>query len=319
VALHPAIKTVFWPVCIWVLISIGHQASADRALQADRKLMRVTLLGTGTPAIRPHRLGPSTLIQAGGETLLFDAGRGTMLRLKQAGVSYDQVDEVFLTHLHSDHLVGLPDLWLTGWVLGRRDSPLKIWGPRGTQSLLNHLAQAFSYDVDIRSTKSTKLSQVGIGTIVTEIEAGMVYQKSGVTVTAFDVDHSPIEPAFGFRVEYAGRSLVISGDTRYSNNLIKHSKGVDVLIHEVAYANALEKKNPFLKFVESYHTTPLEAGKIFAAVMPKLAVYSHVITFDIASDQQLIPQTRKSYSGDVVVGEDLMVIEIGDEIRVLTP
>jgi ribonuclease Z len=300
-----------------MLISGGHQAYAEKLEQSDGKTIIVTLLGTGTPAVRVHRSGPSTMVQAGGETLLFDVGRGTVLRLQQAGVRFDQVDDVFLTHLHSDHLVGLPDLWLSGWVLGRRDLPLKIWGPHGTESLLEHLALAFSYDIDIRSNGSAKLPPGGVETVVTEINEGVVYQKSGVTVTAFDVDHEPVKPAFGSRVDYGGHSVVISGDTLFSQNLIKHAKGVDVLIHEVAYANEVERNKPFLKYVVSTHTTPQEAAQIFSATKPRLAVYTHVITWDVSSDSQLVPETKKTYAGEVVTGEDLMVIEISDEIRVL--
>jgi ribonuclease Z len=311
------VKLMVWNLWFCAFTLGSHQAYAVSLEQSDSAVIKVTLLGTGTPAVRAHRSGPSTMVRAGDETLLFDVGRGTALRLQQAGVSFDQVDEVFLTHLHSDHLVGLPDLWLSGWVLGRRDQALNIRGPRGTKSMMAHLAQAFSYDIDIRSKGSTKLALDGIETVVTEIKEGVVYQKNGLTVTAFAVDHSPVKPAFGFRVDYRGRSLAISGDTRYSENLIKHAKGVDVLIHEVAYANAVERQNPFLRYVVSTHTTPQEAAQIFSATRPRLAVYTHVITWDVSSDAQLVPETMKTYPGEVIVGEDLMGIEIGDEIRVL--
>lgn len=304
---------------LWlVMLVLGcAQSYAVDLDQNESKTIKVTLLGTGTPAVRAHRSGPSTMVQAGGETLLFDVGRGAVLRLQQAGVRFDEVDEVFLTHLHSDHLVGLPDLWLSGWVLGRRNQSLKIRGPYGTKLLLEHLALAFSYDIDIRSNGSAKLPVGGVETIVTEISEGVVYQKNGVSVTAFGVDHDPVKPAFGFRVDYGGRSVVISGDTLYSRNLIKHAQGVDVLIHEVAYANEMERKNPFYEYIVSTHTTPQEAAKIFSETKPRLAVYTHVITWDVSSDAELVPETKKTYSGEVVVGEDLMVIEIGEEIHVL--
>ena len=113
--------------------------------------IRVTLLGTGTPVPAMNRFGPSILVQAGGQTFLFDAGRGAMQRLAQLRVRWQDIDALFLTHLHSDHVVGFPDLWLTGWLVGSgRDRPLHVWGPRGTEKMMSHLEQAFDFDIRIR-------------------------------------------------------------------------------------------------------------------------------------------------------------------------
>lgn len=286
--------------------------------------IRVTLLGTGTPALRAHRSGPATLVEAGGEVLLFDAGRGTTTQLGKAGIVLQHADKLFLTHLHSDHITGVPDLLLTGWVLGRRNKPLQVWGPDGTQSMMANLAKAYQYDIWLRSTTHASLPEFpkipasGAASEVVEISEGVVYRSNGVTVTAFEVDHNPIEPAFGFRVDYAGHAVVMSGDTRYSENLIKHARGTDVLIHEVAYGTPEEMQNPFRKAVVEYHTSPTEAGQVFEQVKPRLAVFSHIITSDPADDAAIVTTSAGVFSGDLVLGRDLMAIEIDDEVTVFT-
>ncbi len=280
--------------------------------------MRVTLLGTGTPAVRVHRQGGSTLVEAGGQVLLFDAGRGTTMRLKQAGIAFGLVDKLFLTHLHSDHITGLPELWLTRWVLGRHQArPMQIWGPDGTSSLMANLTRAFDFDIGIRANNPPHLPPDGLTPDVTEITEGVVFRGSGITVTAFDVNHHPVKPAFGFRIDFGGHSVVISGDTMYSENLIKHAQGADLLIHEVAYATDAQRLNPFWEGVVKMHTSPADAGRVFSAVQPRLAVYTHVITADSETDHQLIPATAETYPGPVVVGMDLMIINVGEEVRIL--
>src|SRR5688572_26383470 len=161
--------------------------------------MIVTLLGTGSPPPVMHRFGPSTLIEAGDHKLVFDAGRGAMQRLDQLGVHWNEITGLFLSHLHSDHVVGLPDLWLTGWLMSRRQTPLRLWGPRGTRRMATHLRQAFDYDVDIRIT-GDRLPPGGAEIVSEDIREGLVFDENGVKVIAFDVDHRPVEPAFGYRI-----------------------------------------------------------------------------------------------------------------------
>lgn len=281
-------------------------------------LIRVTLLGTGSPTPTLERFGPSTLVEAGGESLLFDAGRGVLVRLNQLQPPLKSVRNLFLTHLHSDHLVGLPDLWLTGWLNGRPEVPFQVWGPRGTEDMMAHLDQAFQYDIRIR-LYDDRLPPQGVVVLAEDIIEGVVYEKNKVKVTAFEVDHTPIQPAFGYRVEYAGHSVVISGDTRFSEQLILHAKGTDVLVHEVLVPEFMLARphiNPeAVKRVIAHHTTPEEAGKIFKRVQPRLAVFTHVLPFN-ATAKDIIPSVRKTYQGPVEVGEDLMVINIGDEVTV---
>lgn len=279
--------------------------------------IKVTLLGTGCPPPVMNRFGPSVLVEAGDRKLIFDVGRGALQRLTQVKVKPKEINGVFLSHLHSDHLVGFPDLWLTGWVNGRRDTPLRVWGPKGTVKMMSHLEQAFEYDIKIR-LYDDRPSPEGIIIEANDITEGVVYEKNGVRVTAFEVDHRPIKPAFGYRVDYGNRSVVLSGDTRFSENLIKYSKGTDLLIHEVVSLESLKLAGyaeERMKVIVDHHTTPEQAGEIFSRVKPKLAVYYHIV-LPSAAEQELIPPTRKTYAGDLELGEDLMVIEVGEKVRV---
>ena len=280
--------------------------------------IRVTLLGTGVPTPVMERFGPGTLVEAGGEVMVFDAGRGVLQRLFQIKASLNEMRSLFLTHLHSDHIVGLPDLWLIGWLIGRPQTPLRVWGPRGTAKMMEHLDAAFQYDIRIRAYDD-RLHPDGATVLAKDIEEGVVYEHNGIKVTAFEVDHAPIHPAFGYRVDYAGRSVVISGDTRYCENLIRYAKGVDVLLHEVIAAQMIRSRstsNPeAMENVIAHHTTPEQAGEIFTKVKPRLAVYTHIIPVT-AREKDIIPPTRQTYAGPLEAGEDLMVIDIGDKVAV---
>ena len=205
-------------------------ALALLAAVASGQAIKVTLLGTGTPRPMIERFGASILVQAGKENLLFDAGRGCTIRLWQLGAPLKDVNRVFLTHLHSDHTVGIPDLWLTGWIFDRAE-PLEVWGPKGTGQMMAGLRQAYGYDIEVRSKFGN--SRAGAEIRAHDIHEGVVYEANGVKVTAFLVDHGNVKPAFGYRVDYGGHSVVLSGDTRPSENLVKHAQGVDLLVHEV--------------------------------------------------------------------------------------
>jgi ribonuclease Z len=298
----------------FVLLMLAVAAFSLPVLGQD---LKVTLLGTGYPDPRMDRFGPSILVEAGKEKLLFDCGRGAAQRLAQLNIPSAEVSALFLTHLHSDHVVGIPDFWLTGWIRGRK-TPLRVWGPVGTVQMMSHLVEAFSFDIHVRRDVDEKLPAQGVVTIAKDIEQGVIYESGGIKVTAFAVDHGPVKPSLGYRVDFAGYSVVMSGDTRFSENLIKFAQGTDVLIHEVIDPVAFSARAPFLNpeqrlVVIEHHTTPEQAGTVFTRVQPKLAVYSHIVPGDTPN---LIPQTRKTYSGPLEVGEDLMSIDIGEKIVV---
>ena len=290
------------------------------AATANAQDIKVTLLGTGNPRPVMSRFGPSILVEAGNQKLIFDCGRGAAQRLYQLKISFSDITGLFLTHLHSDHTVGIPDLWLTGWVMGRA-TPLPVWGPKGTKAMMKHLEEAYAFDIHIRRDVDTKLPGAGAEVIAHDIKEGVVYENDGLKVTAFLVDHGEIKPAYGYRVDYRGHSVTMSGDTRPSDNLVKFAQGTDVLIHEVIdvedYGNSgASDTSEQTKKIIGHHTTAEQAGEIFTRVHPKLAVYSHIVPPDVPD---VVPHTRKTYSGPLEVGEDLMSIEIGDKIVVRRP
>lgn len=300
-------------------------AQADSVIASDDDLV-VTLLGTGTPAPVMSRFGYATLISAGDHLLLFDVGRGAVQRLYQVGILPGDVDEVFLTHYHSDHLNGLPDLWLTGWLppYGAKDDPFRITGPEGVVALTEGLTAAFAADIEIRIADQS-LPPSGVAWDVTEFsEDGVVFDADGLTVTAFTVNHGEkIEPAVGYKIEYGDHSVVLSGDTKKVDAVIEAATGADLLVHQVAMAAEAIAQNPPVVAIMGHHTQPVEAGEVFAAAAPGLAVYSHIVRLgppgapDI-SLEALREQTRQAYDGPLEIGEDLMTITIGDEIRIGT-
>ena len=289
---------------------------------------RVTLLGTGSPNPVMRRFGPGVLVQAGGQNLLIDCGRGVTQRLQQSGLKLGAVDALFITHLHSDHVVGIPDLWLIGWldnVFGQRSGPFRVYGPAGTQNLMDGLAKAYAWDISARIADQ-KLDPANLRAEVTEFREGVVYDKAGLKVTAFDVDHGEmLKPAFGFRVDFGGRSVTISGDTRFSENLIRHATGTDLLIHQVAAANEALAKVPTFETILAHHTKPEEAGTVFTRSKPKLAVFYHFVLLGTpklpaVTEKDVFEMARKTYSGPLLIGEDLMAFRLeADKVVQLAP
>jgi ribonuclease Z len=285
----------------------------------------VTLLGTGTPIPVPDRFGPSTLVEAGGQKLLFDAGRGASIRLNQLEVPIGSIDALLLTHFHSDHTVGIPDLWLTGWLssyFGNRQRPFNVIGPIGTAKLMHHLEAAYAHDIEIR-IEDEKLPREHVAITVKEFaEDGVVYQTGDLRVIAFTVDHGDaIKPAYGYRIEYRGRVAVISGDTRYNANVLRYGEDADLLVHEVAMAPLRLLGQADIQRIVNHHTSPQEAGRVFAKTRPKLAAFTHLVllasdTVTAPSVDELITATRETYAGPLVVGEDLMSFEIGETVTV---
>lgn len=285
--------------------------------EQQQDFFRVTLLGTGAPPPALNRFGPSTLVEVGDEKLIFDAGRGALQRLNQLRLPFGDITGMFLTHHHSDHLVGFTDLWLTGWIgrpWGKRTVPLKVWGPEGTHQMIEHLPLAFATDIRVRSHS---YPAEGVKLESTEISEGVVFDKGGVRISAFKVDHGGEHlDAFGYRIDYGGRSAVLSGDTTFNENLIAHAQDADLLVHEVTYGMGAGVERANLERISRNHTLPEQAGEVFARTRPRLAVYTHILLFGDATAEDLIPATRPKYDGPLVVGEDLMQFEIGEEVRI---
>jgi ribonuclease Z len=282
----------------------------------DRAAITVTLLGTGTPILNINRFGMSTLVEAGHQKLLFDAGRGVSIRL-QAGVPLRDISAIFITHLHSDHISGLPDLYATAPLPtddGRRTVPFEIWGPDGVDHLARGIELMFTENNRIRLTgKETTADATRISPHALPPDGGVVFQKDGVAVTAFLVDHGHAKPAYGYRVDYADRSVVLSGDTTYSANLVARAKGADFLVHCVAIGSRrLEAVAPdYVKHFYEYLANPEMVGRILTEVRPRDAVFSHISLYsrgDIprATEEELTSRVQAVYDGPFVIGQDLM-------------
>src|SRR6266849_3949698 len=265
--LGPLPRLIALALLLFIGVTTGH-AEPD---------IKVTLLGTASPSPRPDRFGPSTLVEAGDQKLLFDAGRGVPIRLWQMKVPMGKINVLFLTHYHLDHTSGIPDLWLTGWLpppFAQRKTPFHVIGPIGAKALMQNLEKAYALDIKIRMADE-KLPPEGIAVKVDEFDKdGVVFEMNGVKVTAFEVNHGDaIKPAVGYRIDYKGHSAVISVDTRYNQNVIKYGTGADLLIHEVAMARPELMGKPDIQRIVNHHTSPREAGLVFARTKPKLAAY----------------------------------------------
>lgn len=280
--------------------------------------MIVTLLGTGSPnPTNPARFGPATLVQAGGLDLLFDAGRGCPIRLAQCGVPMGRLSAVLLTHFHSDHVNGLSDVWMTSYIppaWGGRRTPLRLYGPPGTARMAHHLREAFADDIRIRMADEA-VPEEATRIVATEFPVGegaVVLDEAGVRVTAFEVDHGfHIKPAVGFRVDHAGLSVVLSGDTKPHPNVRARAAGVDLLVHEVCAMPDALRGDRVAEAIMGHHTSPEEAGAIFAATRPRLAAFTHVVQIARPGVErvplgEIEARARSAYDGDLVVGEDLM-------------
>ena len=292
---------------------------------AQAEPITVTLLGTGTPTPRLSSFSASTLIEAGPEKLLFDIGRGSTIRLFQKRIPLGAMTAHFITHMHSDHLVGLPDLWLTGWVAtpwASRKTPMVIYGPKGTVAMTENLTKAFADDIRIRMDDE-HLPAEGIAFDAKDIAPGVVYERNSVRVTAIEVNHGPkIKPSFGYVIEFDDKKVVLSGDTKYDERIAAAAKGADLLVHEVAMIQPeLSKTYPSYKDIEDHHTSPEEAGRIFAQAQTKLSVYSHIVfasnpPVPDVPEAELVKRTRTTFRGPLVVGQDLMTITIDAGVAV---
>jgi ribonuclease Z len=267
------------------------------------------LLGTGYPRPHPERAGPSTAVVAGDKWFIVDAGRGATMRIAEAELRYQNFQAVFLTHLHSDHTAGLPDLFNTSWQFGRWDRPLELYGPPGTARLAKAMLDFFAEDIRLRRDVQEKHPAAG-ATIKTHIvrDGKVVYDDGTVKVTAFAVDHKPVEHAFGYRFDSNGESIVISGDTRPNANLIKYAKGADVLVLEAylpEHFDRVDAKEVAAR-LKSYHVSAEEAGEIAARAGVKTLVLTHLIP--AGEHETFRERAAKAFKGRIVVGDDLVRI-----------
>jgi ribonuclease Z len=280
---------------------------------ADTTRARVVLLGTGTPIPDPERSGPGLAIVVHGSSYLVDAGAG-IVRRSTAAARQDSIPalrvanlrSVFITHLHSDHTLGLPDLMLTPAVMHRK-GPLYVYGPPGTRAMVANLLNAYHEDIDLRIHGLERGDSAAYRIIVHEVTPGIVYRDSNVTVRAFPVAHGSWKYAFGYRFDADGRSIVVSGDTKPSQAIVDACNGCDVLVHEVYSKKGFDRLPARdQKYHSNFHTSGVELGDLATRARPKLLVLSHILFFG-ESAEEIVTEVRARYAGDVVVGADLAV------------
>jgi ribonuclease Z len=258
--------------------------------------IRLTLLATGAGP------GPSALVEAGPEVLVFDCGSGTRDRLRQAGMPLRDVTALFLTSLDPVHVGGCAELVRERTQLGL-DAPLLLWGPRG----IVDVARKWGASGGERKPDAVSAHEIG---------ENVVFQSDEVTVTAIVADYPSQPQAYGYRVDRGGRAIALVGGTRYSENIVRGMRGVQVLVHEVAAADPEHvASDPVARAATAAHTSPEDAGRMFHATRPYLAVYSHMQLFGV-SEEEVLRRTRRYYRGPLEVGRDLMIVEVQNEVQV---
>jgi ribonuclease BN (tRNA processing enzyme) len=293
-----------------ILAGVGSLAGQLPATSTQQPATSVVVLGTGNPNPDPDRSGPAVAIIVNGTPYLVDAGAGVMRRAEQAyragvtALTRNSIGVVFLTHLHSDHTIGLPDVIHTGWVMGR-EAPLKVFGPKGTRDMTLHLQEAWRLDVRIRSDGLQPHTANGWQVESKDVWEGVVYQDSNVTVSAFPVPHANWVEALGYKFVTRDRTIVISGDTRPNDAVVEACNGCDVLIHEVYSAEKfLEQEPEWRAYHADSHTSTIELAGLATRARPKLLVLYHQLYWG-ATDDDLLREVRKGYSGAVVSARDL--------------
>jgi ribonuclease BN (tRNA processing enzyme) len=276
----------------------------------EPKGTKIVLLGTGTPIANPERSGPAVAILAGGNSYLVDVGPGIVRRAAAAykqghdALCMEKLTRVFVTHLHSDHTAGFPDLMLTPWVLGRKE-PLQAYGPPGLENMIDHLQQAYSEDIQVRLEGLEPANPDGYKVEVHEIGPGQVYKDENVKVTAFTVKHGAWKHAYGYKFETKDRTIVVSGDTVPTESVIKACNGCDALIHEVYSKAGFDgRTKKWQAYHKASHTSAPELAKIAEKARPKLLILYHQLLWG-PTPEQLLSEIKKTYKGEVVYGNDL--------------
>jgi ribonuclease BN (tRNA processing enzyme) len=316
-----ALELTVWFLFIWHGILPAQSAPTQKT--------QIVLLGTGTPAPDPERSGPSTGIVVNGTPYLVDFGAGVVRQAAAAskrgvrGLEAVNLRIGFLTHLHSDHTLGFPDLILTPWVVGRKE-PLEVYGPPGTRDMAEHILKAYAADIDIRTGVKARTGDIeharisGYKVNVHEIQPGVVYKDQNVTVTAFAVHHGNWAHAYGYRFETADRTVVISGDTSPDAAIVDNCHRCDVLIHEVYTQASFDKLSPeWKRYRMAYHTSSKELADIATRAKPGLLILYHRANpgcdhartecREAGSEEQLLKEIRQFYKGKVVAGHDLEI------------
>ena len=275
---------------------------------------KIVLLGTGTPVADPDRSGPCVAIIVNNTSYIVDCGPGVVRRAAAAAkkgiesLKPANLKTLFITHLHSDHTLGYPDLIFSPWVLDRME-PLEVYGPEGTSHMTEHLLAAYERDIYMRLYGLEPANPNGYKVNVHEFTSGLIYQDANIAVEAFPVRHGSFHYAYGFKFTTPDKIIVISGDTVPCDSLIEAAKGCDVLVHEVYCQATYDKRAPEWKlYHKDFHTSTVELAGIAERVRPKLLILYHQLFWG-ASDQNLLDEIKQHYDGRVVSGSDLDVFE----------
>jgi ribonuclease BN (tRNA processing enzyme) len=297
--------TVLAGACLFFGITDGIRTKSRGLFQT-----RVVLLGTGTPNAEPDRSGPAAAVIVKDTAYIIDCGPGVVRRAAEAArrgekaLEPSRLDKLFVTHLHSDHTAGLPDLILTPWVLGR-DKPLTVFGPPGTRKMARTILDAYEEDILVRTEGREPVNREGFKVDVQEISAGVVYRDRNVMVTAFPVHHGAWRHAFGFRFEGPDRVIVISGDRAPEPDISDYCQGCDILVHEVYSVAGFKTRPPdWQAYHRDAHTSSVELGRLAAEVKPGLLVLTHELLWGV-SPEDLLKEIKRVYDGRVVFGKDL--------------
>ena len=278
---------------------------------------QLVILGSGTPNPNPERGGSAYAVIVDNTPYLVDFGPGTIRSfaalmpawgggMKEMDVT--KIEHAFLTHIHSDHTTGLSDLLLTPWIMGR-ENKLNLYGPKGLEKMAGSLLDAYADDIDYRMNGTQPSNGTGYQFNFTELADGVVFQDINLKVEAFKVNHGDFEDAYGFRFTSKDKVIVFSGDTGPSKSLERYAKDADILVHEV-YSNAgfLKKTKDWQIYHRGHHTSTYEVGEIASRAKPKLLVLSHILFWG-ADERDILEETRTTFSGNIKIAEDLMVIK----------
>jgi Metal-dependent hydrolases of the beta-lactamase superfamily III len=298
-------------------LALAYGPTKTAAAAAPATGISIVFLGTGMPRPQPDHLGPSTAIVVNGKAYLVDAGVGVVRQASaayMAGTSPLKIEDLrvaFITHLHSDHTLGLPDLIFTPWIMGRT-VPLELYGPTGIKKMAENITKAYQQDIHIRINGLEGANRTGYKVNAHEINPGVVYQDANVKVTAFLVEHGSWRKAYGYRFETANKTIVISGDTRPSKSVIDACNGCDVLIHEVysGYGGTSQKSpEEWMKYMAAFHTSAEELGILATQARAKKLIVTHYVSLGSSDQTEMAKLIKEGFAGTVVVARDLDVIE----------
>lgn len=303
-------KTLFLSL-ITILIATTITAQRDFS---DSDITKVILLGTGNPNPSPEQSGCSVMILVNNTPYIVDFGPGLIRRAaaltpkyggKLEGLKISEIKTAFLTHLHSDHTTGYPDLILTPWVMGRNE-PLNVYGPEGTNKLTTHILKAYEDDIRYRIYGTESANNQGWRVNSHEfVKEGVIYKDDNIKVEAFPVTHGTWPNAWGFRFTTPDKVIVLSGDTTPNEKVIEYAKGADILIHEVYSKAAFDKRRKSSQHYHSkQHTSTYELGEIAEKTKPGIVVLYHILFWGY-TEQDLLDEISTKYKGHVISGRDL--------------